>query len=51
MAYGEYSRAFSDEQKQERREAIIAAAKSLYSDRRYDEVTMAAIAKIMNCSW
>lgn len=45
MAQGETRRAFSDEQKQGRRDAIIAAAQSLYSDRRYDEVTMAAIAR------
>ncbi|MEM9727826.1 MAG: TetR family transcriptional regulator, partial [Myxococcota bacterium] len=45
MAYAESGRAFSDEQKQARRDAIIAAAKKLYSNRRYDEVTVAAIAK------
>lgn len=45
VAYGETTRAFSDAQKQARRDAIIAAARSLYSNRRYDEVTMASIAK------
>jgi AcrR family transcriptional regulator len=45
LAHGEYRRAFSDEQKQGRRDAIIAAAQSLYADRRYDEVTMAAVAR------
>jgi len=45
VAQVEYSRAFTEEQKQQRRDAIIAAAQSLYSDRRYEEVTMAAIAR------
>lgn len=45
MVDGDYSRAFSDAQKQERRDGILAAAEALYSDRRFDEVTMAAIAK------
>ncbi|MEM7136284.1 MAG: TetR family transcriptional regulator [Myxococcota bacterium] len=45
MSQVEYTRAFSDSQKQARRDAIMGAARSLYANRRYDEVTMAAIAR------
>ncbi len=38
-------RAFSEDQKQQRREAILEAAQGLFDRHRYDEVTMAAVAR------
>ncbi|MEM7151882.1 MAG: TetR family transcriptional regulator [Myxococcota bacterium] len=40
-----YARASSPDQKEQRRDAITAAARRLFETRRYDEVTMAAIGK------